>query len=400
MRIGIDARELCGHPTGVGRYLGGLLHEWAANPGTGRHEFVLYAPEPIALPLDARCFPTRLVHGSGGTWWEQVTVPRAAASDRLDVWFAPAYSAPLRLAAPIVVSIHDLSFVAHPEWFRTREGTRRRWLTRQAVYKARVIITISEFSKRELIDRLDVPDGRIHVIPPGIGSSSQSPVPILQSPVPSPRSPVPSPQSPVPILQSPVSSPRSPVPSPQSPVPIRVLYVGSIFNRRHVIDMVRAFAPIARTHAGAWLDIVGDERSYPREDLRGTIASEGIDAAVRWHSYVTDDQLRDLYTQARVFIFLSEYEGLGLTPLEALASGVPAVLLDTPVARESCGAAAVYVPVGNLPATTRALESLLFDEAVRARLLAAAPAELAKYSWPRAARETLAVIERAGAGRG
>jgi glycosyltransferase involved in cell wall biosynthesis len=379
MRIGIDARELCGHPTGVGRYLGGLLHEWAANPATGRHEFVLYAPEPIALPLDARCFPTRLIHGSGGTWWEQVTVPRAAASDRLDVWFAPAYSAPLRLAAPIVVSIHDLSFVAHPEWFRTREGTRRRWLTRQAAYKARVIITISEFSKRELIDRLDVPDGRIHVIPPGIGSSSQSPVPTLQSPVPS--------------LQS-------PVPSPQSPVPCRVLYVGSIFNRRHVIDMIRAFAPIARTHAGAWLDIVGDDRSYPREDLRGTIASERIDAAVRWHSYVTDDQLRDLYTQARAFIFLSEYEGLGLTPLEALASGVPPVLLDTPVARESCGAAAVYVPVGNLPATTRALESLLFDEAVRARLLAAAPAELAKYSWPRAARETLAVIERAGAGRG
>jgi glycosyltransferase involved in cell wall biosynthesis len=365
MRIGIDARELCGHPTGVGRYLGGLLHEWAADPGTGRHEFVLYAHEPIALPLDARRLPTHLVHGSGGTWWEQVTLPHAAASDRLDVWFAPAYSAPLRLAAPIVVSIHDLSFVAHPEWFRTREGARRRWLTRRAASKARAIITISEFSKRELIDRLNVPDGRIHVIPPGIGTS-----------------------------------PQSPVPSPQSPVPSRILYVGSIFNRRHVIDMIRAFAPIARTHAGASLDIVGDDRSYPREDLRGTIASERIDAAVRWHSYVRDDQLRDLYAQAHAFVFLSEYEGLGLTPLEALAAGVPPVLLDTPVARESCGAAAVYVPVGNLPATTRALESLLFDEAVRARLLAAAPAQLAKYSWPRAARETLAVLERVGAGRG
>jgi glycosyltransferase involved in cell wall biosynthesis len=159
--------------------------------------------------------------------------------------------------------------------------------------------------------------------------------------------------------------------------------------------MIRAFAPIARTYAGASLDIVGDDRSYPREDLCGTIASERIDSAVRWHSYVTDDRLHDFYTQARAFIFLSEYEGLGLTPLEALAAGVPPVLLDTPVAREGCGAAAVYVPVGNLPATTRALESLLFDEAVRARLLAAAPAELAKYSWPRAARETLAVIERA-----
>jgi glycosyltransferase involved in cell wall biosynthesis len=70
------------------------------------------------------------------------------------------------------------------------------------------------------------------------------------------------------------------------------------------------------------------------------------------------------------------------------------VLLDTAVARESCGAAAAYVPLGDLPATTRALESVLFDDEARARILAAAPAELAKFSWPRAAKETLAVLER------
>ena len=95
-------------------------------------------------------------------------LPRAAASDHLDVWFAPAYSAPLRLQTPIVVAIHDLSFVAHPEWFRIREGVRRRWLTRRSASKASAVVTISEFSKRELIERLDVPEGRIHVIPPGI----------------------------------------------------------------------------------------------------------------------------------------------------------------------------------------------------------------------------------------
>jgi glycosyltransferase involved in cell wall biosynthesis len=110
---------------------------------------------------------------------------------------------------------------------------------------------------------------------------------------------------------------------------------------------------------------------------------------------VSDEQLGTLYAEARAFAFLSEYEGLGLTPLEALAAGVPPILLDTPIARESCGDAAIYVPVSDLPATTRALESLLFDETVRQRILGAAPAELAKYSWPRAARETLAVLEAA-----
>ena len=76
---------------------------------------------------------------------------------------------------------------------------------------------------------------------------------------------------------------------------------------------------------------------------------------------------------------------------------MPPVLLDTPVARESCGDAALYVPLGDLPAITRALEPLLFDEAHARALLAAAPAVLARYDWPRAARETLAVLEESAA---
>jgi glycosyltransferase involved in cell wall biosynthesis len=301
-----------------------------------------------------------------------------AASDHLDVWFAPAYTAPLRMSIPVVVAIHDLSFVAHPEWFRFREGVRRRWLTQQSAHKAASVVTISEFSRRELIERLDVPGRRIHVIAPGVVAGRS----LLVASRPAQPQPAGSLHQ-APGNQQPATS------------HFRVLYVGSIFNRRHVIDLIRAFAPIARANAGASLDIVGDNRSYPHEDPRRTIALEGLDAQVRWHEYVTDEQLRELYSKARAFAFLSEYEGLGLTPLEALAAGVPPVLLDTAVARESCGDAALYVPAGNLQATTRALELLLFDEPTRDRILAAAPRELDKYSWARAGRDTLEVIEHA-----
>jgi len=102
-----------------------------------------------------------------------------------------------------------------------------------------------------------------------------------------------------------------------------------------------------------------------------------------------------LAADGRAFAFLSEYEGLGLTPLEALAAGVPPVLLDTPVARESCGDAALYVPAHDVPGVTRALEAVLFDHSTRLQLLQAAPRVLARYAWPRAARETLAVLEAA-----
>jgi glycosyltransferase involved in cell wall biosynthesis len=355
MRIGIDARELAGHATGAGRYLGGLLHQWASDSRVRRHEFILYSPESLTLALDARRFVTRLVPGRPCTWWEQVDLPRATSADSLDVFFSPAYTAPLRLQVPFVVTIHDISYVAHPEWFRTREGIRRRWLTRQAANRARSVVTISEFSRRELMDRLGVPAQRIDVIPPGVTS----------------------------------------VALPAATSEERVLFVGSVFNRRHVPDLIRAFAIVARCRTEASLDLVGDDRTYPQQDLERTIRSEGLDGRVRWHRYVSDEQLRDLYERARVFVFLSEYEGLGMTPLEALAAGVPPVLLDTEVARESCAEAALYVPPGDLPQIARAIECALVDETTRRRLLDAAPGALAKYKWPEAASRTLEVLERA-----
>lgn len=350
MRIGIDARELTGRATGVGRFVAGLLGQWA---GGAKHEFVCYAPEPLGISLDARRFRTREVTGAG-TWWEQVRLADAVSRDALDVFFAPAYTAPLRLTLPIVAAIYDLSYVAHPEWFRLREGIRRRWLTRKTAERANAIITLSNFSRNEIVERLNTPADRIHVIAPGLDR---------------------------------------PRPAPAADGEPRILYVGSIFNRRHVPNLIRAVAVLRRTHPDVSLDIVGDDRSFPAENLDQIIANLDLGHTVRWHRYVSDGHLREMYARARAFAFLSEYEGLGLTPLEALAAGVPPVLYDTAVARESCGDAALYVPAGDRDRTVAALEQALFDPQTRAKIRSATPSVVARYDWPRAARETLAVIE-------
>ena len=229
MRIGIDARELCGRATGVGRYLAGLLLEWARGRG-GAPDFVLYAPEAIALPLDARKFRTRIVPGKPGTWWEQVTLPREARADSLDVWFAPGYTAPLRLRVPVVVAIHDLSFVAHPEWFTIREGARRRWMVRHTAAAAAAVITISEFSRRELIERLEVEAARIHVVPPGVGTGDWG--------TRGQRTEKASAGSSGATRSQASANPMSSSQVPESPSPHRVLFVGSIFNRRHVPELI------------------------------------------------------------------------------------------------------------------------------------------------------------------
>jgi glycosyltransferase involved in cell wall biosynthesis len=355
MRIGIDARELAGHATGVGRYLAGLLREWTAMPGV-RHELLLYSPSPLTIGRDPHRFTERIVPGSSGTWWEQTQLPRAIANDRLDVFFAPAYTAPLRMAVPCVLTIHDVSYLAHPEWFRIREGLRRRWLTRQSADRAAAVVTVSQFSRREIVEHLRIPASRVHVVPQGID--------------------------------------RPPYRSGGRPG-ARVLYVGSILNRRHVPELIDAVDLLARTRPDVTLDIVGDDRTFPPQDLQSVVAHHRLDGHVRWHRYVTDERLLEFYSAARAFAFLSEYEGLGMTPLEALAAGVPPVVYDTPVARESCGDAALYVPIGDATAVVHALDRALFDDDARRAILAAAPAALARYEWPRAARQTLDVIEGA-----
>ena len=122
--------------------------------------------------------------------------------------------------------------------------------------------------------------------------------------------------------------------APREPL---VLFVGSIFNRRRLPDLMAAFAGLGRTHPRRPPADHRRESHVPQAGSgpdRGGAAASPAASSIR--RYVPDDELAHAYRTASVFAFLSEYEGFGLTPLEALACGIPAVVLDTPVAREVC----------------------------------------------------------------
>jgi glycosyltransferase involved in cell wall biosynthesis len=364
MRVAIDARELCGRPTGVGRYLAGLLAAWSAGDAMRRHEWTLYAHARPEVP-SAWQASVRIVDGSGGTAWAQRAFPAALRSDRPDVLFAPGYTAPLTAGAPTVLTVHDVSFFAHPEWFAFREGLRRRWLTAWSARRARTVITDTAFSQSEIRRHIGIPESRIRVIPLGI------------------------------------SHPGSRLPVPGSRREPLVLYVGSIFERRRVDRLMEAFDAIAARVPGARLEIVGENRTRrPRMDLEAIRQRSAHADRISLRSYVDESTLIALYDRAAVFAFLSEYEGFGLTPLEALAAGVPPVLLDTPVARETCGPAARYVPAhAGADEIAATIADLLSNAGARQEVLGHADAVLARYDWTRAAAETLSVIEGAAVGR-
>ena len=126
------------------------------------------------------------------------------------------------------------------------------------------------------------------------------------------------------------------------------------------------------------------------------LASDASVAAIHPFRFeASDAELAELYGRARAFAFLSEYEGLGLTPLEALSAGVPSLVLDTAVARESCGPSALYVERADREQVALGLERLLYDERLRGDLLSHAGATLARFDWTSAAQQTLQVLEDA-----
>jgi glycosyltransferase involved in cell wall biosynthesis len=360
MKIAIDARELSGRPTGVGRYLAELLRAWDRFPSPIDHEFALCSAAPVDTPPLARLNVTRYVERGGGPWWEQRSLPRLAARAGGDVLFAPAYSGPVFPGMPMVVTIHDVSFAAHPEWFAPREGLRRRLTTRWAARRARRVLTVSDFSKREIVRCFGTDPSKIHVVysgaTPQIAAASEAPAPAM------------------------------------APANAMVLFVGSIFARRHVPELVEGFGRLARRQPGVTLEVVGDNRSRPPLDLDAVVRAHVADGRVRIRHYVSDADLGALYRGASAFAFLSEYEGFGLTPLDALAAGIPIVVLDTEVAREIYGPAAVYVARPEPALVEAGLETALFDVETRRRVLAAAPYVLERYSWQESARRTLQVL--------
>ena len=362
MRIGVDGRELFGQPTGTGRYLDNLCREWSTLSTAKECEIIVYTPTPPQLDFfyDRGATVTQqLLPGTGSAWWEQTTLAKQVNSDRLDIFFGPNYSLPLRIKVPSVVTLHDISFFSHPEWFGLREGFRRRWLARQSIENAEAVITVSDFSKQELIDHLNVDPTSIKVVYNGISSPQQN---------------------------------TATMPDGTDQI---ILYVGSIFNRRNLPTLISAFRHIVQQLPRTRLIIVGPNRTQPHQNFMQLSQMHGISDRIQFLSYVNEAELAQLYRDASVFAFLSEYEGFGMTPLEALATDVPALVGDTPVAREVYKNSVLYVPPKSIDGVVTGLVNLLTNANLRHTLLRNAKPVLAKLTWARTAKRTLDVLTNA-----
>lgn len=363
LRVGVDGRAFSSPAGGVRRYLRELYTAIAA----GHPEVevtAIGAPPGSDLPAglgrrNAFPFPTNL-------GWMAASIPLAVQGAGIDVYHAPAYTAPLWGVHPQVLTIHDVSYERRPDWNAHRNDPIRRFFYRTSALAADRILTDSAFSREEITAAYGIPPDRIDVVPLA-ASRVFGPGP----------------------FDAAAASPgvRQPY----------ALHVGDLHVRRNVSTALAAILRGRREHpAAAALTLVcaGVDRGSG-EALRAQARDANDPGALVLPGPVTEPALLNLYRGAAVLAYPSRYEGFGLPILEAMQCGVPVVAARGSSIPEVAGDAGVLVGELDVEAWLHAIVRIVSDSSVRGAMREQSLERARAFSWERTARETVAAFRAA-----
>ncbi|MBN1485492.1 MAG: glycosyltransferase family 4 protein [Chloroflexia bacterium] len=373
MRIGISGHFWPYQTVGSGQYLRHLVRE------LGRleteHELLLIGEQgglkdPPAIP-SVELPPGPVPAGRPAKlWFEQIALPRAAGKLDLDVLHVPYLGAPLFSPVPTVVTIHDLIPLLLPHYRGSRRKRAYTWLAVQAARRARLLIAVSEHTRQDTVRCLGYPTERIYVTHEA--ASGLEPASAEQ-----------------------IAAVRQKYDLPQR----FVLYLGDCDRRKGVHRLLQVFAHWREQspQPDVTLVLAGPRREADGTlffDLAGLSQQLGVAEHVQFLGPVEEEDKGALYSAATVFAFLSEYEGFGLPPLEAMACGTAVLAGDSSSVSEVVGSAGVLVKPGDLESALAALTRLLQDVPWREELQRRGIERAAQFSWAKTARQTLSVYEK------
>jgi glycosyltransferase involved in cell wall biosynthesis len=370
LRIVMDVRHV--RDFGIGTYIHGLLHALAGIDQSNEYRLVSLPQDERVfseLPANFKVIPYRR---TDSYLVDHLTFPLFLRAMAPDVVHIPLNQVPLFMMEPYVVTIHDMASLL----FETRSGMRmaaRRFVLRRGLMRARRIMAVSEATRRDVRDALGIPEDRIRLV-------YNAPNPAFFLPAQADRAS---------ILE------RYQIDYPF------LLYAGNIRPQKNIPRLVEAFA-VARerlsrhpVYRDLHLIIIGDEISrYP--SVRRAVIQTRVEKAVRFLGFVPFDALRIFFESAALFVFPSLYEGFGLPPLEAMATGTPVVASNVSSLPEVIGDAALLVNPENVFDIARAIQEALLDEDLRADLIDKGKKQAARYSWERTARDVLEVYGEVG----
>lgn len=374
MKICFDVSPAVHHHAGLGRYAHELLAALAAQDRV--NEYSAFYNDPRALvpapPLDQ--LPRAKVPLGVRPWRMSVWLAHAfgVSLDRVlprcDIFHATEHLLPPLKNAKLVFTLHDLIFQFFPEYHLPLN----RWFLVNAMphflRRADAIIAVSECTKRDAIRFYNLPPEKITVIYEGVN----------------------------PALH------RVDDPSRLAEIRTRyaqnqpyLLFVGTIEPRKNIAALVDALSVLRARGFTHRLLIVG-RKGWLYQPTFDHVKQAGMSDVVDFLDFVTDDDLSALLSACDAFVFPSLYEGFGLPPLEALACGAPVICSNTASLPEVVGDAALLVDPRDVNEIANAIERVISNRALRDELRAKGFAQAAKFSWERAARETLAVYAAVG----
>jgi len=385
LRIAFDARHV--RDFGFGTYIRNLLHALAAI-GVPHHFFLISREEDRhefdGLPdnFERVFYETRDTDRQN-----QVAFPWLIRRLKVDLSHIPLVQVPLLMPRPYVVTVHDLSALV----FDSRAGWRheaRLMTLRRTFQRAARVIAVSDSTLRDVVNIVGIPADKVQRI-------YGAPDPRFSHHLPGGDARAAGPEAWA-------RERRRILERYQVNYPF-LLYAGTIRPQKNIPRLIEAFALVKRElandpkYADLRLIIIGDEISrYPL--VRQTVLQSRIDGAVRFLGFVSLNALRVFFGAAEAFVFPSLYEGFGLPPLEAMASGTPVVCSKSTSLAEVVGDAAMIVSPDNVFDIARGIRDVLQSPDLRAQMVVRGYARVARFTWEETACQVNAVYESSAGG--
>ena len=372
MRIGINAQKVLDRETGIGNYAFHLLKALSKIPDINEtiHLFLLNGESEVR-----RFHPEQLIDsaewpGKGSVpriCWEQLVLPGRAARAGVDVLHYLDHAAPLfNKRLPIVITVHDLAFYRLPLMYDTKRRYYKQYVGLRSIRLADHIITISNSTKRDIMELAGIDDSKITVIKYGLSS----------------------------LFHNVTSKTINHSKIRYDLVRPFFLFVGTLQPRKNLENILAAFSlALQKNHLPHELLLAGGE-GWLTEDLIAAAGRYQIADRVRLLGSVPHDDLPGLYCNATALVYPSWYEGFGLPPLEAMACGTPVIASQAASLPEVIENAGILVHPGDVEGLAEAMGRLATDEAYRTLYSQMGPAQAAKFSWDECARRTYQVYQQ------
>lgn len=354
---------------GTDRYTTEILYQLATMDKTNQY-FIFYAHwQRFVKPLTASNFQFIQMSPPKGillkAFWQALIFPKVVKKYKLHVLH---YTNPipiLKRHCPIVVTIHDLAEFIQPAKYGTLKSYAKRLFVLLCIKKANFIITVSDTTRKAILDLLDFSPESIDVTLEGISGNLSVDTNDGE------------------YIFEKYHLPRH-----------YLLYVGVIEKTKQVESIIRAFSLLDNSLQRNYAIVIAGNKGNAYEDVKVAIHDCKLEEKVFFLGYVQDDDLKYIYKKARVFVFPSLIEGFGLPVLEAMGHGIPVIASDIPVISEVAGDAAVLVNPHDVTALRDAINKVLLDEELRNSLIIKSLERIKDFSWENTARKTLEIYRK------